>query len=267
MQFGRDKWTLRALSIAYHAIPWAGFRWWSVMHCYANAAGNVLQLNALYSYLKFCFTAFWFWESAHKKAVIDFLCAAFLCWVVMKYFMTTQHCLCSILFRPIVVSCFYYKEPVISIDFAVCHRWASHSMVFLGRTHFTITRSLRCLKGLLFSGCNIYLWFLCLHRPFSVFRRHEWNVIWFGVNFEGSQKRVLNLEAVVFSLGLLGSFTFHGILWKRSLKERTYFRLSEEAAIRRYCIVRRVWWLKASLMWSSRVKHSNSDLSIYLMIV
>ncbi len=70
MQLGRDKWTLCALSIAYRAIPWAGFRWWSViMHCYANAVGNVLQLNALYSYLKFCFTAFQFWASAHKKAV------------------------------------------------------------------------------------------------------------------------------------------------------------------------------------------------------
>jgi hypothetical protein len=70
MQLGRDKWTLCALSIAYHAIPWAGFRWWSViMHCYANAVGNVLQLNALYRFLKFCFTAFLFWASAHKKAV------------------------------------------------------------------------------------------------------------------------------------------------------------------------------------------------------
>jgi hypothetical protein len=39
------------------------------MHCYANAVGNVLQLNALYSYLKFCFMAFQFWASAHKKAV------------------------------------------------------------------------------------------------------------------------------------------------------------------------------------------------------
>jgi hypothetical protein len=48
MQLGRDKWTLCALSIAYYAIPWAGFRWWSViMHCYANAVGNVLQLILL----------------------------------------------------------------------------------------------------------------------------------------------------------------------------------------------------------------------------
>ncbi len=105
MQLGRDKWTLCALSIAYHAIPWAGFRWWSViMHCYANAVGNVLQ---------------------------------------------------------------------------------GHSGVW---------------RRLLFSGCNIYLWFLCLQIPSSVFQRHEWNAIWFGVNFEGSQERVLDLEAVVFSL-------------------------------------------------------------------
>lgn len=68
MQLGRDKWTLRALSIASHAIPWAGFRWWSViMHCYANAVGDVLQLNALYSYLKFCFIAFQFWASQHIR--------------------------------------------------------------------------------------------------------------------------------------------------------------------------------------------------------
>jgi len=88
------------------------------------------------------------WERCCKYL---YWCDSFTFYKACFFFMTTQHCLCSILFMPIVVSCFYYKEPVISvwpsIDFAVCHRWASHSMVFLGRTHFTITRSLRCLKG------------------------------------------------------------------------------------------------------------------------
>jgi hypothetical protein len=99
--------------------------------------------------------------------------------VLHEYLMTTRHCLCSILFRPIVVSYFYYKEPVISvwpsIDFAVCHRWASHSMVFLGRTHFTITRSLRCLKGTFVfrfqekSPSVTYIYGFCVCKDLPVF--------------------------------------------------------------------------------------------------
>jgi hypothetical protein len=88
--------------------------------------------------------------------------------------MTTQHCLCSILFRPIVVSCFYYKEPVISvwpsIDFAVCHRWASHSMVFLGRTHFTITRSL-VFEGDFCVQAVTYIYGFCVCKDLPVFSK------------------------------------------------------------------------------------------------
>lgn len=183
--------------------------------------------------------------------------------------MTTQHCLCSILFRAIVVSCFFYKEPVISlwpsIDCAVCHRWASHSMVFLGRTHFTITQVFEgdfCFQGV------TYICGFCVCKDLPVFSEgmsEMWSDLVWTLK---DHRKGFSIWKLLFFLSWFARLLY--ISWdlmKEKSEIEDLIQALWKAAIQRYCIVRRVWWLKASIMWSSRVKHSNSDLSIYLMIV